>query len=180
MPHYFDEYVVENYKGYNFIYENNSFIADLRNEDLDETTKILYKHLPKLLEEEFDEYSETRQFPMFVGNSHRDGTGYIELQYDKSGKKSKRIEKSEPKNFEDDSLFIGIENLSLFESEYMPIFRKVKDKYFEIFSSFNFPLDSVRIIRSLIKEKKPTDYEVILKWLDTCIENGYSMNFLGI
>lgn len=175
------DYLVENFKGYKFIFENNGFIAQVRNDDLNQTTEILYKYIPKLLEEEFDETNAPKHFPLFITNAERMGTGYIELQYEKPKQKNvKRKRNDNPKHFKEDSLFIGVENINLFESQYMNIFRKVAFCKLDVFSFYTCPLDGVRIIRSLINEQKPIEYEVILKWLDVCIENGYSLNFLGI
>lgn len=52
---YYAEYKIENFKGYKFIYDDNEFIANIINELSQYSLETLYKSLPSILEEEFDE-----------------------------------------------------------------------------------------------------------------------------
>ncbi len=52
---YATEYDVESFHGFDFAYEDNSFIANVYNELTAKPLEILYKELPELAELEFDE-----------------------------------------------------------------------------------------------------------------------------
>ncbi len=54
---YATEYDVQAFKGFDFVYENNDFIANVYNELTTKPLDILYKAMPELLNLEFDEES---------------------------------------------------------------------------------------------------------------------------
>ena len=176
---YYTECIIENFNGYKFIYEDNGFIANIRYGLEKYSLEILYANLPNILEEEFDEDTAEREYPIFITAKEREGqgTGFIELQYCKR-KMHKKIALSFIKNWKKDSLYICVESLNIFTDQYFDIFSAVNK--IDLFSPEYFTLEQVKQLRELILEKKPLDYKIIINWLDICIEKGYSMYFLGV
>lgn len=178
-----DEYVIENFKGYKFIYDNNEFIANLRNGLGKYYLETLYSNIPSIIEEEFDEDTAVREYPVFITSNEREegGTGFIELQYCK--RKMPRIiavRFNNIKHWNKESLYIGVESFNIFLDQYFDIFKSVNKNLLDIFSPEYFILEQVKQLREKILEKKPIDYKILVSWLDECIEKGYSMYFLGV
>ena len=176
---YYTECTIENFNGYKFIYEDNEFVANIRY-GLDKySLEVLYKNLPSILNEEFDEDTAKREYPMFITAEEREGqgTGFIELQYCKK-KMPRKIALNLIKNWKKDSLYIGVESLNIFTDQYFDIFSAVNK--IDLYSPEYFTNKQVKQLRELLLERKPLDYKILIKWLDICIEKGYSMYFLGV
>ncbi len=85
---------------------------------------------------------------------------------------------------ENDSLYIHIEDIELFVENYSKILNGVKynnqeTEVFEIYGFDYYNENQVKEIINKIIEKKPKDYDTILKWL----QNGQTYNgfyFIGI
>lgn len=135
--------------------------------------------MPSLLEEEFDEDMAERKYPLFITYNEKDeeDTGFIELQYCKR-EIPKKIALNFIKHWNKDSLYIGVECLSVFQDQYFDIFNEINK--IDIYSPEYFTVEQVKKLRALLLERKPIDYKIIVSWLDICIEKGYSMYFLGI
>lgn len=52
---YFNKYVISNFVGYKFIYDNKNIIGNILHVYFDEALTELYDNYPELLQEEFDE-----------------------------------------------------------------------------------------------------------------------------
>lgn len=176
---YYTECIIENFIGYKFVYEDNAFVANIRYGLGQYSLETLYNNLPNIIEEEFDEDTAERKYPIFITAVDREGqgTGFIELQYCKI-KMPKKIALNSIKNWKKDSLYIGIESLDIFSIQYFDIFCDINE--IDLFSPEYFTTKQVKKLRDMILERKPLDYKIIVDWLDICIEKGYSMYFLGV
>lgn len=174
---YYSEYSIRNFIGYKFIYEDVEFIANVMNGLVKYPLEILYENIPSILNEEFDEEEINEAPPLFITYNEKKGKGtcFIELQYCKC-KKYKCINQIE--HWNEESLYIGIDSLNLFLNEYLEIFNKVNK--IDIYSYNYFTFNQVKKLRSLLLEQMPTNYNIIVKWLDICIDKGYTMYLLGI
>lgn len=180
---YYTEYVIENFKGYKFIYDDNEFIANLRNGLSKYSLETLYSNLPAIIGEEFDEDIAERHYSVFItSNERKEGnTGFIELQYCKRKMPRKiALMFNNIKHWNKESLYIGVESFSIFLDQYLDMFKSVNKHLLDIYSFEYFTLDQVKQLRSILLERKPIEYKIIVSWLDKSIEKGYSMYFLGV
>ena len=178
---YYCEYEIENFNGYKFIYDDNEFIANIRNGLKKYCLETLYNNLPSIIEEEFDEDTAIRDNPMFLTGKEIEGkgTGFIELQYCKRNL-PRLIALNKINHWEKESLYIDVPcALSIFLDQYFDIFKSV-NKNLDVFSPEYFTLKQVRELRERLLELKPIDYRILVQWLDVCIDKGYSMYFLGV
>ena len=178
---YYCEYEIENFNGYKFIYDDNEFIANIRNGLKKYCLETLYNNLPSIIEEEFDEDTAIRDNPMFLTGKEIEGqgTGFIELQYCKRNL-PRLIALNKINHWEKDSLYIDVPcALSIFLDQYFDIFKSV-NKNLDVFSPEYFTLTQVIELRERLLELKPIDYKILASWLDVCIDKGYSMYFLGV
>ena len=178
---YYCEYEIENFNGYKFIYDDNEFIANIRNGLKKCCLDTLYNNLPSIIEEEFDEDTAIRDNPMFLTGKEIEGqgTGFIELQYCKRNL-PRLIALNKINHWEKESLYIDVPcALSIFLDQYFDIFKSV-NKNLDVFSPEYFTLKQVRELRERLLELKPIDYRILVQWLDVCIDKGYSMYFLGV
>ena len=178
---YYCEYEIENFNGYKFIYDDNEFIANIRNGLKKYCLETLYNNLPSIIEEEFDEDTAIRDNPMFLTGKEIEGqgTGFIELQYCKRNL-PRLIALNKINHLEKDSLYIDVPcALSIFLDQYFDIFKSV-NKNLDVFSPEYFTLKQVTELRERLLELKPIDYRILVQWLDVCINKGYSMYFLGV
>ena len=113
------------------------------------------------------------------------GSAFIELQYckQKIGTKLIKIIKSY-RNWANDSLYIYVDDIELFCSNYEEIF--YGGTYDNLdngridFCGFNYYLpEQLKNIILKVEEQKPLDYEVILQWLKKG-ENFNGFYLLGI
>ena len=106
---YYCEYEIENFNGYKFIYDDNEFIANIRNDLKEYCLETLYNNLPSIIEEEFDEDTAIRDNPMFLTGKEIEGqgTGFIELQYCKRNL-PRLIALNKINHWEKDSLYIDV------------------------------------------------------------------------
>lgn len=178
---YYCKYEIENFNGYKFIYDDNEFIANIRNGLKKYCLETLYNNLPSIIEEEFDEDTANRDNPMFLTGKEIEGkgTGFIELQYCKRNL-PRLIALNKINHWEKDSLYIDVPcALSIFLDQYFDIFKSV-NKNLDVFSPEYFTLKQVTELRERLLELKPIDYRILVQWLDICIDKGYSMYFLGV
>ena len=178
---YYCEYEIENFNGYKFIYDDNEFIANIRNGLKKYCLETLYNNLPSIIEEEFDEDTAIRDNLMFLTGKEIEGqgTGFIELQYCKRNL-PRSIALNKINHWEKDSLYIDVPcALSIFLDQYFDIFKSV-NKNLDVFSPEYFTLKQVIELRERLLELKPIDYRILVQWLDVCIDKGYSMYFLGV
>ena len=178
---YYCEYEIENFNGYKFIYDDNEFIANIRNGLKKYCLETLYNNLPSIIEEEFDEDTAIRDNPIFFTGKEIEGqgTGFIELQYCKRNL-PRLIALNKINHWEKESLYIDVPcALSIFLDQYFDIFKSV-NKNLDVFSPEYFTLKQVRELRERLLELKPIDYRILVQWLDVCIDKGYSMYFLGV
>ena len=179
---YYCEYQIENFNGYKFIYDDNEFIANIRNGLKKYCLETLYNNLPTIFEEEFDEDTAVRDNPMFLTGKEREGQGtaFIELQYCKHNL-PRSIALKRIRNWKNDSLYIDVPlALSIFLEQYFDIFKSVNKNLEDAYSPEYFTLKQVRELRERLLELKPIDYRILVQWLDVCIDKGYSMYFLGV
>ncbi len=177
---YYCEYTINNFSGYKFIYDNG-FIANLRNGLSKYSLETLYSNLPAIIEEEFDEDTAVREYPLFITSEEREmvGTGFIELQYCKN-RLPRKIVLMHIKNWKEESLYIGVEFLSIFLDQYLDIFTSVNKNLKDIYSLGFFTMKQVVELKKLLLKRKPIDYIILVNWLDICIKNKYSMYFLDV
>lgn len=178
---YYCKYEIENFSGYKFIYDDNEFIANIRNGLKKYYLETLYNNLPSIIEEEFDEDTAIRDNPMFLTGKEIEGqgTGFIELQYCKRNL-PRLIALNKINHWEKDSLYIDVPcALSIFLDQYFDIFKSV-NKNLDVFSPEYFTLTQVIELKERLLELKPIDYRILVQWLDVCIDKGYSMYFLGV
>lgn len=179
---YYCEYVIENFYGYKFIYDDNEFIANIRNGLKKYCLETLYNNLPTIIKEEFDEDTAKRYNPMFLTGKEREGqgTGFIELQYCKDNL-LRSIALKKIKHWKNDSLYIDVPlAFSIFLDQYFDIFKSVNKNLEDAYSPEYFTLNQVTELREKLLELKPIDYKILVQWLDVCIDKGYSMYFLGV
>lgn len=179
---YYCEYEIENFNGYKFIYDDNEFIANIRNGLKKYCLETLYNNLPSIIEEEFDEDTAIRDNPMFLTGKEREGQGtaFIELQYCKHNL-PRLIALKKIRNWKNDSLYIDVPfALSIFLDQYFDIFKSVNKNLEDVYSPEYFTLKQVIELRERLLELKPIDYRILVQWLDVCIDKGYSMYFLGV
>lgn len=179
---YYCEYEIENFNGYKFIYDDNEFIANIRNGLTKYCLETLYNNLPSIIEEEFDEDTAIRDNPMFLTYKEIEGqgTGFIELQYCKRNL-PRSIALNKINYWEKDSLYIDVPcALSIFLDQYFDIFKSVNKNLEDVYSPEYFTLKQVIELRERLLELTPIDYRILVRWLDVCIDKGYSMYFLGV
>lgn len=179
---YYCEYQIENFNGYKFIYDDNEFIANIRNGLKKYCLDTLYNNLPSIIEEEFYEDTAIRNNPMFLTGKEIEGqgTGFIELQYCKRNL-PRLIALNKINHWEKDSLYIDVPcALSIFLDQYFDIFKSVNKNLEDVYSPEYFTLKQVTELRERLLELKPIDYKILVQWLDVCIDKGYSMYFLGV
>ena len=179
---YYCEYEIENFNGYKFIYDDNEFIANIRNGLKKYCLETLYNNLPSIIEEEFDEDTAIRDNPMFLTGKEIEGkgTGFIELQYCKRNL-PRLIALNKINHWEKDSLYIDVPcALSIFLDQYFDIFKSVNKNLEDVYSPEYFTLKQVIELRERLLELTPIDYRILVQWLDVCIDKGYSMYFLGV
>ncbi len=179
---YYCEYEIENFNGYKFIYDDNEFIANIRNGLKEYCLETLYNNLPSIIEEEFDEDTAIRDNPMFLTGKEIEGqgTGFIELQYCKRNL-PRLIAFNKINHWEKDSLYIDVPcALSIFLDQYFDIFKSVNKNLEDVYSPEYFTLKQVIELRERLLELTPIDYRILVQWLDVCIVKGYSMYFLGV
>lgn len=70
---YFCEYEIENFSGYKFVYDYNEFIANIRNGLKKYCLETLYNNFPSIINEEFDEDTAVKHYPMFLSAEEREG-----------------------------------------------------------------------------------------------------------
>ena len=173
---------VKNFNGYKFIYDDNEFIANIRNGLTEYCLETLYNNLPSIIEEEFDEDTAIRDNPMFLTYKEIEGqgTGFIELQYCKRNL-PRSIALNKINHWEKDSLYIDVPcALSIFLDQYFDIFKSVNKNSEDVYSPEYFTLKQVIELRERLLELTPIDYRILVRWLDVCIDKGYSMYFLGV
>ena len=114
-------------------------------------------------------------------------TAFIELQYCKTPKKTK-VKKilsiRHAKYWENDSLYIYVDNIDLFVEYYGKIlndctYDNPKERLFDINGYHYYNENDVEKIINKIIEEKPKDYDKFLKWLEVAkLYNGFY--FVGI
>lgn len=114
-----------------------------------------------------------------------DSTAFIKLQYCKMPKNSK-IKKilsiNHAKYWENDSLYIYVDDIDLFVENYSKIlnngtYNNLETGLFDIYGYNYYNENQVKEIIDKIIEFKPTEYEKILKWLEDAQEyNGFYLN----
>ena len=177
---YISIHQIENFKGYDFIYNHKSFLANIINKDYSETYDILYKNIPSILNEEFDEDKAKRDSNIFLTyDQKRKGTGFIELQIADNISRDDALKKK-IRHFNKTSLYIEGDSNSLFVNQYLKIFTKVNKNIISIFDFDYFNVEDLKEIKKQLLLSKPIDYEILLKFVDSCIINNKSIYYLGI
>ncbi len=114
------------------------------------------------------------------------GSAFIEIQFCKLKPNTpiKKIAKSKINYWKDDSLYIHVDDIDKFYSNYEEVFTNgiydnLKQGDMDIFgTNYYSPLQLVEIIKKINKQK-PLDYKILLNWLQQNIEyNG--IYILGI
>lgn len=107
------------------------------------------------------------------------GSCFLELSYCKLKRNTslrKILKIKNLPNWQNDSLYVFVDDLYEFFKEYNEIFDIEESS---LYSVKYFSFDKAKEIIDIIKNKKPKDYEIILKWLEYAIENN-GFYILGI
>ncbi len=107
------------------------------------------------------------------------GSCFLELSYCKLKRNTslrKILKIKNLPNWQNDSLYVFVDDLYEFFKEYNEIFDIEESS---LYSDKYFSFDKAKEIIGIIKNKKPKDYEIILKWLEYAIENN-GFYILGI
>lgn len=114
-------------------------------------------------------------------------TAFMELQYCKlkRGTKIKKIVSiNKIKNWQDDSLYIYMDDMDRFYFNYEKCFdygtyNNLKSGFFDEFGITYYSLEQTEQIIKTIEKEKPEDYQTLLSWLDKVKDyNGFYV--LGI
>jgi len=170
---------VKNFEGYDFIYQNNSFIADLYAREEEKCYNLLYEKLPDVFDcEPIDDeiLSET----MFVDFTKRNGSDYIEFQFVKNVKKPfKKID-----NFKDDSLYVYSDDINCFLETYGDLFKNCispdgSDRFCDFGVNYYTP-EMAKTIFDKLKDLSVIGSEKLIVWLEKAVSNGDGIYVLGI
>lgn len=126
----------------------------------------------------FKNQEERRQFG---------GTGFIELQYCKLKRRTKIkkiVSVNKIKHWQDDSLYIYVDDIDCFLSSYGAIFNcgtynNSETGLIDVFDIKYYSLEQTEEMINLIEKEKPVDYQILLSWLDKVKDNN-GFYFLGI
>ena len=102
------------------------------------------------------------------------GSAFVELQYCKlptSTKLKKLVAVKSINNWQDDSLYIYLDDIDKFYTEYKDIFSggiygDLKTDDFDLNGINYYPQEQIIDILEKIKTNKPLDYETLLQWLN--------------
>ncbi|MFA6860531.1 MAG: hypothetical protein WCR30_04005 [Clostridia bacterium] len=171
---------IKNFEGYKFIYDNTSFLAELYMGDSENCLSLLYKELPSILFEEFDDEDIIKE--IFIDGSEKHGSAYIEFQF-YDGKNSKKPFKKLD-FFRADSLLVHVDNLEAFLSVY--------GKYFKTCSSPNgegifccycpnfYTKEKTQEIYDTIKKDNVNCSDKLIEWLQKAFTYHNGFYILGI
>ena len=185
IEYYFDnkpisnKVLIKNFEGYDFIYQNNSFLANLYNRNSEQCYDLLYKNLPEVFDcEPVDD--EIQLKTMFVDIAKRKGSAYIEFQYAKNVKKPfKKID-----NFKEDSLFIHSDNIDWFLQNYGDLFNNCispdcSNRFCDYGVNYYTP-EMAKTIFDKLKRLNIIGSEKLIVWLDKAVSSGEGFYILGI
>ena len=125
---------------------------------------------------------------MFITDKQRKtfgSTSYLELQYciHKGASVKNLFAKNTVEHWRDDSIYISVDGMHLFYSEYGEIFGKsnykVGLKNIDMFGINYYNATQTRSIINKIEEQKPCDYKILLDWLK-CAQADNGFYILGL
>ena len=171
--------MIKNFEGYDFIYKNNSFLANLYNGASEQCYNLLFKQLHEVFDcESIDD--EIKPETKFIDFTKRKNSDYIEFQFAKNIKNPfKDIE-----HFKDESLYIQSVNLDWFMETYGNLFKNCVspngESRFCFYGVNYYPLDMAKLIFYRLKKSKIAGSEKLIVWLEKAVSNGEGLYILGI
>lgn len=115
------------------------------------------------------------------------GSGFLEIQFCKMKSRTEineLVEVDNVKHWQNDSLYIYLDDIENFIKEYKAIFNNgiyanLKTGIVDVYGINYYKLELIEIIITKILDKKPMDYEILIKWLNRAKSyNGFYI--LGI
>lgn len=115
------------------------------------------------------------------------GSAFIEIQFCKvkpETKIKKLVDIRSINNWQTDSIYVYADDIEVFDKEYSNIFNcgiynNLKSGLVDLFGINYYSSDMIEIIIAKILNNKPTDYEILVEWLNIArLFNGFYI--LGI